>query len=164
MMCRGCVLYIPFVFDLQPETNETINAPLVLQTLVAAKLISRKQKSQLSFSMLMFCRSGQTKTHFLVCPIWRITKCFNIFGPWNSRKKQDRLPNVLASLSMRWKSDSARTLGPRFPYIHVFTASCHKLLFPFLALHVCPRHAMAYMRPTFPSTHPVHASSFSRTF
>lgn len=44
MTCRGCILYIPFVFDLQPETNETINAPLVLQTLVAAKLISRKQE------------------------------------------------------------------------------------------------------------------------
>lgn len=45
MMRRGCVLYIAFVFDLQPETNEKINALLVLQTLVATKLISRKQES-----------------------------------------------------------------------------------------------------------------------
>lgn len=37
----------------------------------------------------MLRRSGQTKTHFLVCLIWKkknITKCFNIFGPWNGRK------------------------------------------------------------------------------
>lgn len=72
---------------------------------------------------------------------WKKKKSQNVSISLDSETvvKQDRLPNDRCSGlaledSMRWNSDNGRNLGPCFPYIRIFTAARHKLLFPFLAL------------------------------